>query len=510
MNIKKAFHYIRFGCVFKELENYSSIIIKGSDSKSFLQNQLTINLEDLTDDSFKQAAILDNKGKINTCFYLCRNNLNEYQAVVKSNFKDSFLARLDQFLISEDVEFKLVEKKLFVIFGLLPTQYRGHQGRMFNESALITEVRPESIEELSPNDFEVFKLISGEPEMGLEVKADELFTNSFLTETALSLKKGCYPGQETVSKIMNNRGAAKFPVCLIAEEKPKSDELTVDDKKIASILRTVEFQGSFISYALVSREYRVNKMKFESKGINFEVNNFPLFSNTLADKIEDLYYSAIDEFQLGHDDVAVDMLKLCIELNPKFEDAYESLGVLYGRLGENHKAIELMHKLSELNPSSVMAHTNLSLYYMKVGEIKLAEDHKAQATLKQFEVLGEEAKEKKAKEQRELAEKEEEIRKEGMFKQVLEIDPVDALANLGLGEISLNRKDYLQAEMYLEQAIKTDKNYSVAYLTLAKTLKASGKIDKLKDVLVEGIRVSTKNGDLMPANEMQTIMNEIS
>ena len=39
-----------------------------------------------------------------------------------------------------------------------------------------------------------------------------------------------------------------------------------------------------------------------------------------------------------------------------------------------------------------MAHTNLSLYYMKIGEIELAEEHKAQATVKQFEVLGDEAK----------------------------------------------------------------------------------------------------------------------
>lgn len=508
MDLKKRLHYIRYGSTYKSFEKFSTVILSGSDVVSFLQNQITINVNDLVDGKFKKAAILNNKGQLVSCFYLLKASSKKFLVLVNSNYLEITLERLDQFLISEDVEISKSAQKFYAILGIIPTEFKGYAGRLFNESCLFVDQRPEKLEQIQDSDFGLLQLVSGEPKMGVEVFPNELFTNTYLVECALSQRKGCYPGQETVSKILNNRGAAKFPVCLISD-KETPNEIKIDNKKIGTILKSIQVEGAFLHYALVSREFRVDKMKFSCGGINFEVHYFPLFKNSITDKVEDLYFHAIQEFQLGHEEVAVKMLRLCIELDPTYEDAYESLGVLYGRLGDNHKAIELMHKLAKLNPKSVMAHTNLSLYYMKIGEIKLAEDHKAEATVKQFEVLGEEAKLKRDKEQKELAQKEEEIRKEGMFKQVLEIDPEDALANLGLGEISLNRNEYLEAEKYLEKAINTDPNYSVAYLALAKTLKESGKLDKLKEVLAKGIAVSTKNGDMMPANEMQSILNSL-
>jgi tetratricopeptide (TPR) repeat protein len=238
------------------------------------------------------------------------------------------------------------------------------------------------------------------------------------------------------------------------------------------------------------------------------VKYFPLFPNDLSSKAQDLYFDAIEEFKLDKESVAIELLKKAIALKPDFEDAYESLGVIYGREGDNHKAIELMKKLSELNPKSVMAHTNLSLYYMKIGDKETAEHHKAEATLKQFEVLGDQAKRKREIEQKQQQELADLDRKEKMFKEVLEIDPEDALANHGLGEIEYKRKNYFKSESYLKKAIETDPKYSVAYLLLAKVLKDSMKIEEFAKVAQEGIKIATKNGDMMPANELQLLLNE--
>lgn len=508
MLIKNRINYIRFGQVYKSLKEYSTIQVTGNDSKEFLQKQLTNNIDNLVDNEFQHTSILDIKGRLVSTFYLLKENDFQFRLLVNKDFIVSSLERLNQFLISEDVEFTITKLHYYAVLGAIPSSLSGFKGVMFNERCSLTTDEPVDIEEISQNDFNLLKFSSGEPRLNVEAEVGDLFVNSFLVETSLSMKKGCYPGQETVSKILNNKGAAKYPVCLISKSNYTIKNVLVDDKKIGEIVNTVKVDDEFYYYALVNREYRVDQLKFHSGKIEFSVHYFPLIKNTIKDKAQDLFYDAVDEFQKNHNEVAIKMLKLAIEIDPDYEDAYESLGVIYGRIGDNYKAIELMEKLSKLNEKSVMAHTNLSLYYMKVGEIELAEEHKAQATIKQFEVLGDEAKAKRDKEQKDILVKEEQLRKKGMFKQVLEIDSEDALANFGMGEIEFSNMNYLDSEKYLEKAIKTDPKYSVAYLALSKTLLASNKKDKLKLTLNTGIKIATKNGDLMPANEMQRLLIE--
>ncbi|EQC52565.1 hypothetical protein [Bacteriovorax sp. DB6_IX] len=72
---------------------------------------------------------------------------------------------------------------------------------------------------------------------------------------------------------------------------------------------------------------------------------------------------------------------------------------------------------------------------MKIGEIEKAEEEKSLATVANFQKLGEEAKLKrqlKEEEEKKLAEMQ---RREEMFKQVIEMDPVDAIANFGMADI---------------------------------------------------------------------------
>jgi len=143
---------------------------------------------------------------------------------------------------------------------------------------------------------------------------------------------------------------------------------------------------------------------------------------------------------------------------------------------------------------------------MKEGNIETAEKYKADATFLNFEVLGDEAQRKKQREEKEIADQTELERKESMFKQVLEIDSEDAMAGNGMGDIELIRGNFEKAQMHFENAIKGNAKYSVAYLGLAKSLYNQNKMTKLKETLDLGISVASKNGDLMPANEMQSML----
>jgi len=135
--------------------------------------------------------------------------------------------------------------------------------------------------------------------------------------------------------------------------------------------------------------------------------------------------------------------------------------------------------------------------------------HKAEATLKQFEQFGVEADKRDQKEKVLAQEKADKEKRESMFHQVLEIDPEDALANFGLGELEIERENFEKAQDHLKKAIIADQKYSVAYLALAKA-QLNLKQDQLaKATLNKGIEIASKLGDLMPANEMQSLLNKL-
>lgn len=142
--------------------------------------------------------------------------------------------------------------------------------------------------------------------------------------------------------------------------------------------------------------------------------------------------------------------------------------------------------------------------------MKRPKSKKIFATVKSFQAFGDEAKRKKNDELNRQQKLSEWSQRENMFRQVLEIDPEDTLANYGLGSIAIEKADWENARIYLEKVLAQDKKYSVAYLGLGKALSGLKLYDKAIDVWKEGIKISASNGDLMPANSMQEELRSLS
>lgn len=104
----------------------------------------------------------------------------------------------------------------------------------------------------------------------------------------------------------------------------------------------------------------------------------------MSEEIKFLYEKSVDLFVMGKKEEAIQVLLELISKDPTYQDAYESLGMLYFKLGNLDKAIECTEKLVELNPNHSMAHTNLSIFYMKKGNKEKAEEEKAKATVLSF------------------------------------------------------------------------------------------------------------------------------
>lgn len=146
---------------------------------------------------------------------------------------------------------------------------------------------------------------------------------------------------------------------------------------------------------------------------------------------------------------------------------------------------------------------------MKLGRIEEAEEEKAQATVKSFSQFGKEAQTKREQEEKKIAEEAELDRRMGMFKEVLGIDPEDELANYGLADVYYHKGQYQDSIPLLEKVLIVNEKYSVAYLLLGKAYLKEGELSKAKNIFEKGIVVASSQGDLMPANEMQSKLLEI-
>jgi len=96
-----------------------------------------------------------------------------------------------------------------------------------------------------------------------------------------------------------------------------------------------------------------------------------------------------------------------------------------------------------------------------------------------------------------------------MFKQVLDIDPADQVANFGLGSVYYDLQNYEEALPPLVTVVKEYNDYSAAYVLLGKTLEKLSRREEAIKTYREGIAVASKKGDLMPLKEMQQKLNQL-
>lgn len=487
------------------LNNYAYITLSGSDVETFLHNQTTNDVYKLENYNFQSSTMLSNKGILETAFLLLKE-VNSFSILVEKKYLDKTLKRLNQFLISEDVEIKVEDNHQFnFVFGLTQLE-NSFSGIFLGENGFLTQ---QSNSYTETNDLNVLKVLSGYPELS-DIKENSLLNNSSILHFAYDDSKGCFPGNETVSKIESRKGAGFKDVLLFLshceDELELGTSLRVDGKKVGSVIDFKKIENGVILKADLLREYRVeNKLiTFDDLSVSATVYNLPFYD--WSQKHIYFYDRAIELFQDSKDEEAIEYFNLAIKFKADFADAYESLAVLLGRLERFQEAIELLDQLVIVDPKSVMAHTNLSMYHMKLGHIEIAEQHKSEATIKSFAMHGEAAEQKRAQEEQEKADLEEELRKEGMFRQVLDIDEDDSLANYGLGEIHFRRKEFDHAQKHLEKVLNNDPKYSVGYLLLGKILLSQGKKDEAHEIFEKGIEVAAKNGDMMPANEMQRLI----
>ena len=556
--------YLREKAGYFFLEDLCLISAEGSDLFSYLQTQTTNDVNELKPGQGQNNAIVDRKARVISTFSLHRTGEESAVILVETQQKENLLNHLNSFLFREDVT--LTSSSHFVLALQGPKSHeiikiftRSNDSipekpndickftfeglpalaiakSLTGEEGCVLVFQTESEDTITKKflEFEqqnlliqvdhhaqeVFRIESGIPIYGKDINDKNILPETGLEHSSVSYNKGCYIGQEVIARI-KTYGAPNFALMGLTIEGDvlpiSGSEIKLASKKLGVIKSSI-FSYSLqknISLAYIQKDHRSPDIDLDvtidNKPCKIKTCLLPFYQpQTRKDRSKVLQDKALKLYQEQDDlDQPIALLREAIELDPKNATAYEALGVFLSKQNKLDEAIALMKRLVEINPEEIMAHSNLSVYYMQQGRIEDAEQEKGEATALQFEKAIAENMAKKTTENKvkqDLAEREQKI---SMFKQVLEIDPVDQVANFGLGSVYHDLKRYEEALPPLQTVVKEYKDYSAAYVLLGKTMEKLSRQDEAIQTYREGIAVASKKGDLMPLKEMQQKLNQL-
>ncbi len=513
-----------FGGAQIPLDGWRVFAVEGQHRERFLHSQLTSDVRGLEVGSSQLTALLDRSGRLQAFGYLCKK-ADRIELLMPGGAGEHMVAQLEAFVIADDVTIREIDA------GQLDLALGAEALRLMNEIPRESSVpitgwgsrgfvswsgADLDLPHLDPDEFVHRSLLSGLARWGVELRQGTPIHETTLIDAAVSFDKGCYLGQETVAKVASGRGAARAPMVLeVVSDDADFEGLvgqtiaTGQKDRAGEIVACAVWHGRSYLTARLIRDLRVEGRRLEclteaGQSIEVLVRSFPLLAAPVPEEwAHDLTVRAAAEFSADREGEAMRLFERAIAVCPGYADAYESLGVIHGRHGNYDEAIGLMTRLLEVEPTSVMAHTNLSLYYNQLGRIDDAEREAGEAMragMKREQI--DRDRQRVEAEEAEAAAVDRGRRAE-LFRQVLDLDPDDALANFGLGELAVEEARFDDAIEHLKRALSNDPRYSAALLVLGRAHEGAGDIETARQIYRDGIEVSSAKGDLMTANKMQ-------
>ena len=248
-------------------ETPSVISLRGPDAARFLNGQITQDVSNMDSKSLP-ACVTDAKGRLQHFTHVCRGpEENELWLVAPSDQAESLFQRLDRYLIADDVAMDDLTGQWEFIHaeaceadtGADAVFTRERQGVFgMGRDLWMKKGSHPALNPISPDEREHLRICMGLPAWDKELVEGMLPPEAGLDATAISYHKGCYIGQEVISRIKSvgrvNRRLALFSL----NGKSQADETLLSGDNEAGTLTSVspmtDDSGSFPAMGYVKRK----------------------------------------------------------------------------------------------------------------------------------------------------------------------------------------------------------------------------------------------------------------
>jgi folate-binding protein YgfZ len=227
--------------------------VAGPDAEHFLQNIVTADLSDLPAGAARPCALLTPQGKILFDFLVSRDGPDGFRLDLRLDLADDFARRLTFYKLRAKAEIsRLDHEDVTVAWDGAPqaSHDESTDGALrdlrFGETAVWRRHgAPAGTEPRTA--WDRLRIAHGVAESGSDYALSDAFPHDVLLDQngGVGIRKGCYVGQEVVSR-MHHRGTARRRVLIASADAalpPAGTEITAGGRTIGALGTVVGAQG---------------------------------------------------------------------------------------------------------------------------------------------------------------------------------------------------------------------------------------------------------------------------
>lgn len=223
------------------LDNRAILTVSGADAEHFLQNLVTTDLSALQAGRAAPGALLSPQGKILFDFLLSRTRDDGFRLECRANVAEDFMRRLVLYRLRAKVEIALARTSVAVTWNDRDAREGTDDlvDTRFGEGVFRRYDPPLPGMSASAEDWEGYRIARGIAESGADYALGDAFPHDVLLDQVggVGFQKGCYVGQEVVSR-MQHRGTARRRTLLVHGESTlpaPGAEITAAGRAIGSL-----------------------------------------------------------------------------------------------------------------------------------------------------------------------------------------------------------------------------------------------------------------------------------
>jgi tRNA-modifying protein YgfZ len=258
--------------------------VSGTDRLRFLNGQLTNDVRKANETTAIEACVLNAKGKMDAHLFVHAED-DSFLLDADPALGPTLQARLERYIIADDVTIEDVTAQwsIFHVIGgpvpkfsesvrVLSANRLGFDGfDLWTQAGKAREIASELLKEFSfcdANCAEAFRIEQGIPRWGAELTNEIIPVEANLEARCIDYEKGCYIGQETISR-MKMSGQRNKKLCGLISVKSQplvpGAKLFANDKEVGWITSAIKSSEREIALGYVKRGFNSVGSRLEGR-----------------------------------------------------------------------------------------------------------------------------------------------------------------------------------------------------------------------------------------------------
>jgi folate-binding protein YgfZ len=203
--------------IFLDLSGRAKFRISGTDRLRFLNGQITNDLRKASETSAIEACVLNTKGKIDAHIFVSASG-ECFLVDVDPDLRETLKARLERYVIADDVQVEDVTDQFSLFHALSKQSPTSTSGRIVSVRRFAEpgwdvwsddDEQHDAVSQQLSSEFtlgdsdaaDVMRIEQGIPRWGRELTGEIIPIEANLEQRTVDYQKGCYIGQEVISRI---------------------------------------------------------------------------------------------------------------------------------------------------------------------------------------------------------------------------------------------------------------------------------------------------------------------